>query len=231
MSKENILFTVIGLLLGTMMGFLFANSVNQSSAISPTMATAPAANSLPSGHPSVPGAGGANGSVPEIQAAIDNARQNPNDLEAQLKAAELYYQIQRFDGALEFLKKANELQPDNYEVIVNLGNTYFDAEKYAEAEKWYLSALAKKPANLDVRTDLGLSYVLREKPDFDKAVTEFKQVLAADPNHVQALQNITVAYTKKSDSANAAQSVAKLEAVDPENKALAKLKEDIAKLK
>lgn len=231
MSKENILFTVIGLLLGSMIGFLFANSVNQGSAVSAPVSAAVASNSLPSGHPSVPGAGGANGSVPEIQAAIDNARQNPNDLEAQLKAAELYYQIQRFDGALEFLKKANELQPDNYEVIVNLGNTYFDAGKYAEAEKWYLSALAKKPANLDVRTDLGLSYVLREKPDFDKAVTEFKQVLAADPNHIQALQNITVAYTKKSDSANASQSVAKLEAVDPGNKALAKLKEDIAKLK
>lgn len=232
MTKENVLFTVIGLLLGGMVGFFFANSVNQASAtIAPAAATGAPTAGLPSGHPNVPGSGQGGGTVPEVQAAIDNARQNPNDIEAQLKAAELYYQIQRFEGALEFLKNANELQPDNYEVIVNLGNTYFDAEKYDEAEKWYLSALAKKPENLDVRTDLGLSYVFREKPNYDKAVTEFNRVLEADPNHVQALQNLTVAYTKKADAAKANETVARLEKVDPQNKALAKLKEDIGKLK
>lgn len=226
MTKENTLFVIIGILLGFMGGFFFANSVNQGS-VAPTVVATQPPGSLPDGHPAVPGGSGA---VPEVQAAIDRAKQNPTDFEAQMKAAELYYQIQRFDGAVEFLKKANGLQPENQEVLVNLGNANFDAGRYEDAEKWYTTALAKKPDNLDVRTDLGLTFIFRDKPNYDRAVAEFKRVLDADPNHVQALQNLTVAFTKKSDAANASATLAKLEQVDPSNSALVKLREDVAGL-
>jgi tetratricopeptide (TPR) repeat protein len=231
MTKENFLFAIIGILAGFMGGFFFANSVNQG-AMSPAMAPAASAGQtagLPSGHPAVPGAPGG-GAIPEVQAAIDNAKQNPTDFEAQMKAAELYYQIQRFDGAIEFLKKANELQPDNYEVVVNLGNSYFDAGRYEDAEKSYGKALDKKPDDLNVRTDLGLTFLFRDTPNYDRAIQEFKRVLDADPNHVQALQNLTVAYTKKSDKANATSTLAKLEQVDSANTAITKLREEIQKM-
>jgi len=227
MSKENVLFAVIGLLFGMMIGFFFANSVNQG-AVTPASSAMQTQPGMPSGHPSVPGSGG---SVAEVQAAIDRAKSNPNDFEAQMKAAELYYQIQRFDSAIEFLKNANTLQPENFEVIVNLGNAHFDAGKYDEAEKWYLSALSKKPDNLDVRTDLGLSFVFREKPDNDRAIAEFNKVLEANPAHVQALQNLAVAYTKKKDAAKAEEALTRLEKADPSNATIAKLRDDIAALK
>ena len=227
MTKENILFTIIGALIGLIGGFFITNSLNQGIAVPGGGTGAAQTGSLPAGHPAVPGG---NGSAPEVQAAIDTAKQNPNDFEAQMKAAELYYQIQRFDGAVEFLKKANALQPDNQEVIVNLGNANFDGEHYDEAEKWYTAALSKKPDNLDVRTDFGLTFVFRSKPDYDRAVAEFKKVLEADPAHIQALQNLAVAYTKKSDSGNASATLAKLELADPTNSSLNKLREDVAKL-
>jgi tetratricopeptide (TPR) repeat protein len=227
MTKENILFTIIGVLIGLIGGFFFTNSLNQGSVAPAAVAGVPQTGALPSGHPAVPGGGG---SAPEVQAAIDRAKQNPDDFEAQMKAAELYYQIQRFDGAAEFLKKANSLQPDNQEVIVNLGNANFDAERYEEAEKWYTAALSKKPDSLDVRTDLGLTFVFRSKPDYNRAVAEFKTVLDADPSHIQALQNLAVAYTKKSDGENASAILAKLEQTDPSNSSLSKLREDVAKL-
>jgi tetratricopeptide (TPR) repeat protein len=114
--------------------------------------------------------------------------------------------------------------------MVNLGNAYFDAGKYEEAEKAYGKALTKKSDDLNVRSDLGLTFVFRDKPDYDRAIREFNQVLAADPGHVQALQNLTVAYTKKSDKSNAAATVARLEQVDAANGALPKLREEIQKL-
>lgn len=226
MTKENILFVIIGLLGGFMVGFFFANSVNQGAQVASPAGMQQGAG-MPSGHPAVPGAGG--GAVPEVQAAIDKARQNPNDFEAQMKAAELFYQIQRFDGAIEFLKKASELQPENYEVTVNLGNSYFDAERYEDAEKLYTKALTKKPEDVNVRTDLGLTFLFREPPKYDRAMQEFKRVLDADPNHVQALQNLTVAYTKTSDKANASATLARLEQVDAGNTAIPKLREEIEK--
>ena len=227
MTKENILFAIIGVLIGLIGGFFITNSLNQAAVAPLPGAAMPQNGTVPGGHPAIPGGGG---SVPEIQAAIDKAKQNPDDFESQMKAAELYYQIQRFDGAIEFLKKANSIQPENQEVIVNLGNANFDAERYDEAEKWYTAALAKKPENVDVRTDLGLTYIFREKPDYDRAVKEFSKVLESKPDHVQALQNLTVAYTKKSDAENARATLAKLETVDPTNSSLAKLREDLEKL-
>lgn len=228
MTKENILFAIVGLLLGFMVGFFFANSVNQG-AMSPAATTAQSATAgLPAGHPAVPGAGG--GSIPEVQAAIDKAKQNPGDFDSQVKAAELYYQIQRFDGAIEFLKKANELRPDDYDVLVNLANANFDAGRYEDAEKTYTKALEKKPDDLNVRTDLGLTFMFRDQPKPERAIQEFKRVLEANPNHVQALQNLTVAYTKTSDKTSATATLAKLEQADATNSAIPKLREEIEKI-
>jgi tetratricopeptide (TPR) repeat protein len=201
-NKENVLFCIVGLLVGLIIGFMFANSVNQNA----TLQKATRQNSnLPAGHPDLSGEGGMTqgGSIPEVQAAIEKARNDPNNFEAQMQAAELFFQIQRFEGALEFLTRANKLKPDDYGVIVQLGNANFDADKYEEAEKWYTTALTKKPDDVNVRTDLGLTFVFRPNPNYDRAIQEFKRSLEKDPNHVQTLQNLTVAYSKKGDLANA----------------------------
>jgi tetratricopeptide (TPR) repeat protein len=190
MTKENILFVMIGLLAGLIIGIIFANTQNQT-------------------------------------AAIDQARNEPDNFDAQLKAAEFYYQIQRFDGAIEFLQRANALRPESREVIVHLGNANFDLGKYEEAEKYYTNALVKKADDINVRTDLGLTFIFRDKPNYDRAIQEFRRSLEIDPNHPQTLQNLTVAYTKKSDTANASQTLKRLEEIDPTNQALAKLREEI----
>jgi tetratricopeptide (TPR) repeat protein len=142
----------------------------------------------------------------------------------------MYYQIQRFDGAIEFLKRASQLKPDDYETTVNLGNAYFDAAQYENAEKSYSAALAKKADDVNVRTDLGLTFVFRQSPDYDRAIKEFQRSLELDPNHIQTLQNLTVAYTKKNDAVKAKATLARLEGLDSGNSAIVKLTEDIQKL-
>jgi tetratricopeptide (TPR) repeat protein len=227
MTKENLLFGIVGLLLGLIVGFMFANSVNQN-AMKAQIGGMPSNSAIPPGHPNVGGQG--DGTQPEVQAAIDKAKASPDDFEAQIKAAEVYYQIQRFEQAVEFLKQANKIKPDDYETIVNVGNAYFDARKYEDAEKWYAQALVKKADDVNVRTDLGLTFVFRQTPNYPRAIQEFERSLALDPAHIQTLQNITVAYTKNNDAAKAKASLAKLEEVDPSNSAIAKLREDIQKL-
>src|SRR5688500_7219283 len=111
MNKENILFATMGLLLGLIIGFMFANSVNQSAAVVATPAAAAGmmqqnAN-MPPGHPEIAG-GNSAGMQPQVQAAIEKAKQEPDNFEAQVKAAELHYQIQQFGAAVEFLERANK---------------------------------------------------------------------------------------------------------------------------
>lgn len=232
MNKENILYAIIGIMLGLIGGFLFANSYLRSELASGTVSTAstmPSNSNMPAGHPDI------NGQQPnvippaDVQAAVDDAKKKPTDFEAQTKAAAALYRAGKFDESLDFLKIANKLKPDDYETTVNLGNVAFDGGKFDEAEKWYSAALQKKKEDNDVRTDLGLIFVFRETPDYDRALKEFNTVLASEPNHAHALQNSVVAYTRKGDLAKAKENLTKLESVDPQNEAISKLKEQLNK--
>lgn len=235
MNKDKILFGVAGLIAGLVVGFYFANSINQQTVTPasqmPATQLASANSNIPPGHPDISGTGG---NMPgqgdpqaEVIAAVSTAEQSPNDADAQLKAAELYYQINRFDEAITYLKKAYELKPDDHEVLVHLGNANFDGEHYEEAEKWYMAALAKKSDDVNVRTDLGLTFVFRSPPNFDRAIQEFNRSLEKDPNHIQTLQNLTVAYNKKGDTAKARATLARLEGVDPGNSAIKQLRSEL----
>ena len=229
MNKESILYGIIGLLLGCIIGFVFANKVNnQSGTQTRTQGTnqTMANSNLPPDHPTIPNADAA---MPQVSAALQDANAKPNDFEAQMRAASLYAQIQNFDKAIEFYERANKIKPDDYDLIVQLGNANFDASRYEEAEKWYTKALSKKPDDISVRTDLGLTFVFRSQPDYDRAIKEFLGSLQRDPNHKQTLQNITYAYVQKGDIQKAKDSLSKLEKVDPGNAAIANLRSEIEK--
>src|SRR6185503_13898230 len=119
MSRENILFGIIGILLGFIVGFMFASSMSQK------MQTASASMSqdMPSDHPPVSADAGGGGNPDQVRAQvtadIEKARNEPKNFDAQVKAAELFYRIGRFDQSIEFLQKANQLKPTDYDTIVS----------------------------------------------------------------------------------------------------------------
>lgn len=165
MTRDNLLFVIIGVLFGFIMGFLFATTMSQRygpGAPSP----AAASGQLPADHPPVganPGGPPSGNMQAEITAQLDKARKEPKNFEAQVKAAELFYQIQRYDSAIEFLLKANQLNPDDYSTLVALGLVNLDAGHYDVAEKWYKAALLKKSD--DVPTLAGLAAATLGKGD------------------------------------------------------------------
>lgn len=226
MNKDSILYGVIGILLGLIIGFMGANTLNQRGGTGGGGAMSANSN-MPVGHPEVGGNGGP--SMQQIQDVVNKAKQDPDDFNAQLDAAGVYAQIGRYPDAVNFLKRANELKPDDINTIVMLGNALFDSEKYTDAAPWYEKALGKQD-DANIRTDLGLTFLLRDPPDFDKAISEFQKSLALEPGHLKTLQNLTAAYVKKKDSAKAKDALAQLEKVDPKNEALETLKAEIEKL-
>jgi tetratricopeptide (TPR) repeat protein len=232
MNKNNVLFGVLGLFAGLVIGFMGANSINKNSATSAPAPTEMQTNSnLPPGHPDIgkgASASAAPGAIqPEITAVIEKAKQSPKDFDAQVAAADAYYKIDSYDEAIKYLTAANKINSEDREIIVRLGNANFDAEHFEEAEKWYTAALAKKGDDVDVRTDLGLTFVFREPANYDRAILEFEKSLAYAPDRIQTLQNLTVAYTKKGDAAKANAALAKLETLDPTNKSVPKLREEL----
>ncbi len=180
MSRENILFAIIGLLLGFIVGFMFASSMSQKAAMP---AVAGSAQGLPADHPPV---GGGQGAAPnpqamqaQVQASIEKARNEPQNFEAQIQAADLYYQIQRYDQALEYLLKANQLKPTDYRTVVLLGMVNLDATHYDQAEKWYRAAMKMKQD--DVMVLAGLAATTLQKGDAKAAEVAIAQLEKADP--------------------------------------------------
>jgi tetratricopeptide (TPR) repeat protein len=180
MTRENLLFAIIGLLFGFIVGFLFASSANQR--YGPTAPTATSSGQMPSDHPPIgsnPGAQNPGGMQAEVAAQLEKARNEPKNFEAQLKAAELYYQIQRYDSAIEFLLKANQLKPDDYQTVAALGLVNLDAGHYDVSEKWYRAAVAKKSD--DVPTLAGLAAATLGKGDAKAAEQAIANLEKVDP--------------------------------------------------
>ncbi|MFM9904705.1 MAG: tetratricopeptide repeat protein [Pyrinomonadaceae bacterium] len=235
MKKDNLMFGVLGLVVGIVVGFMGANSMNRSASGQGPTAPPPSSATAPSGIPNLPpdhpplgtssGSGGdpaQSGPLPQVAEAIEKAKQRPQDYDAQMTAADLYYQIQKFDDAAKFYEAANKLKPGEVEPMVKAGNAYFDAEKYDQAERWYLQALQKNANNINVRTDLGLTFFLREPRDIDRAIKEYKTSLTLDPNHEITLQNLALAYTENGDKQSLAITLEKLRKVNPKNPVLTK---------
>jgi len=160
---------------------MFASTMSQKSA-STIPATAVAGQALPADHPPVGAnaAGNPAGMQQEVMASIEKARSEPKNFDAQLKAAQLYYQIQRYDQAIEFLLKANQLQPTNYQTVAGLGMVNLDAGHYDVAEKWYRAAIKMKPD--DVMVLSGLCAATLQKGDANAAQDAIAKLEKVDPN-------------------------------------------------
>ena len=180
MNKDNLMFAIIGLLLGFIIGFMVHSVLSQreSAPRGPMQQT----QSMPPNHPPVNGdQAGDTGQqmLASVQTAMKQARENPNDFEAQLTAAKLEYQIQRYDQAIEYLLAANKLKPTDFDTLGMLGVANMDAGHFDAAEKWYRAALLKKPDDMPVLD--GLCAVLLSKGDPKPAEEAINKLAKIDP--------------------------------------------------
>jgi Flp pilus assembly protein TadD len=178
MTRENILFAIIGILLGFIVGFMLASSMSQKSA----MQVAGTSQTMPADHPPLAGQNAPDPQAvrEQVSASLEKARTEPNNFDAQVKAAELYYQIQQYDKAIEYLIKANQLKPTDYRTVTMLGVFNLDAGHYDTAERWYRVAMKMKSD--DVMVLSGLAYSTLQRGDAKAAEDAIAQLEKVSPN-------------------------------------------------
>ncbi len=137
--KRNLTFAIMGLTLGLVCGFKASNYNHRADLAARQMSAVNSAVSAKSGPP------GAQPGVAEVQAVVARARQNPPDFEALQEAAHLFVQIQRPDGAIEFLLKAQQLKPEDPETLADLAEVFYLSQKFEEAISWARRALVVRP--------------------------------------------------------------------------------------
>lgn len=189
MNKEKSLYAIIGLLLGLVIGYAGTNSLNGALPASPNASTQSA--SLPPDHPpmgqqeggaSAPSAQGSGGGQGDVMAAIEQARKDPSNFDAQMKAAELFRQINRPEGELEFYERAAKIKPNDFELLTKFGEANLEMKRYEEAIKLYEQALKSNPRHEITLQNLALTFLEKgDKAAAADVIKRLEQVNSGNP--------------------------------------------------
>ncbi|MBA3804235.1 MAG: tetratricopeptide repeat protein [Acidobacteria bacterium] len=249
MNKHNILYAIIGLLLGFIIGFIFANQTNRSAVDnSPSAETRTRSNQAPAAGET--GAQAATGKTPgspteaEIREAITKADARPEDASLQRSFGMVLYRYANQTQNASFLpdvarmlKRAFETNPKDRDLLVALGNVFFDMGQasdpahFAEARDYYQKALEIKSDDANVRTDLGLTYYFGQPSDPQRAIAEYRKSLALDSRHEPTLQNLAAALISAGKTEEAQKFIDQLNGINPSNPALPDLRAQMAQSK
>lgn len=234
MSGRTALIALVGGVVGLVVGFLLANSINRNElsvlrAENERFKTEQASGSTQDSKSGL--------TEEEINTTIARADQSPNDFDTQrnIGVAIYRYGAMKQDEKLirqsvRILERAAGLRPDDFDVVLSLANAHFDVgyfgkdnEALSRARTFYEKALAARPENPDIRTDLGLTYFLQTPPNFDGAVSEFRKSLEQNPKHEKTLQFMVQTLIKQNKSVEASDYLEQLRAVNPKNVSIGEL--------
>jgi predicted O-linked N-acetylglucosamine transferase (SPINDLY family) len=101
------------------------------------------------------------------------------------------------DHALQALKNAAKLLPDDYEVQYNLGNCFYDQQQLDSAVVCYKKAIQLNPSFAQAYYNLGSVY--KGKGLFQLAETSYQEALKLEPNNVPMCLNLAQLYYEKKD--------------------------------
>lgn len=104
--------------------------------------------------------------------------------------------------------------PNDPELLTNIGNQYYDSHDYGNAVEYYERSLKIRPEDVNVRTDMGTA--IWYSGNADRAIQEYQTSLQYQPNHPQTLFNMgIVEWQGKHDGVAALRWWQKLLAEDP----------------
>jgi tetratricopeptide (TPR) repeat protein len=130
---------------------------------------------LPPGHPPI-------NLDSTIKAFEDAAAQNPQDPEPVLRLANLLYDNQRFQDAVEWYQKALKLDPKNVNARTDLGTVYFSLGRLQDALKEYKESLQIDPRHEPTIFNM-IIVNLEGTHDLAAARAAWEKLHTMDPNY------------------------------------------------
>jgi tetratricopeptide (TPR) repeat protein len=119
----------------------------------------------------------------EIEALKALLQDEPDDLAARIRLANIYFDAGMFEGALEHYQRAVELEPGDINVLTDLGTSYRNLGRPEEALARFEEAVRIAPDHWRGWFNIGI-VSLYDTGDFDRARTAFDKVAALKPGTV-----------------------------------------------
>ncbi len=148
---------------------------------------------------------------------------NPNDFEAQFQIASALMDEQKWEEAVQELRKLQQAHPKNVEVLNLLGWALLNSGEVDNAFTVWKRSLALDPKNFStrdnlVRAHLSLGKKLRESGLYTPALVHFKALLKYLPNSPEVHFEIGSTYSMKGDIHSAMREFTTTLRLDPRNK-------------
>lgn len=240
MSKSNILYGIIGLFAGLVIGFIITNALDQGGRATETRPGAVSANANSATDNTAEDSSAAP-SEEEVRGAIAKTDARADDIALQRNFGLALYRYSQqaqetryLPDIARILKRAHEADPKDHDLTVSLANVFFeigqssDPAGFDQARNYYLKALEMKPDDASVRARLGQTYYFAKPSDPQRAIVEYRKSLAIDPRHEAALQNLASALITTGNHEEAQKRIDELQKLNPSNPALPNLRAQLA---
>jgi Flp pilus assembly protein TadD len=213
-TKDNLLFTLFGLMLGFVTAWFMFERVSQRQ---PPRLTPDQAAAVAAGQPA-PGAsaGDSAAAAPPPGAALSG----PGAPGASGPAM----------AEIQELKRHVEQNPNDAVAVLALANSNFDIRNWERARDLYLHYLTLREPTPDILSDLGVTY--RALGQFEAALETFQQGEALAPDHWQSRFNQAVVLAFDLKQFDKAQAILdQLRKSQPDNPDVQRLAEEVAKVR
>ena len=208
MTRDNLLYTTIGILAGFISGYFLHEvmAVRQP----PPLAVLQAAQAAAGGSPHVPGAVPPGAMPPGAGTAGAGAP----------PAGPAMEDINR-------LREQVEKNPEDADAVLALANLNYDIANWERARELYERYLQLQPPHPDVLTDLGVS--LRGVGELQAALARFEEAQKLQDGHWQSLYNqVVVLAFDMGDYGRAREILGRLQALQPGNAEVDRLAQEVA---
>ncbi len=120
----------------------------------------------------------------EIEQLKERAQNNPNDFDAQVELANNYFDINRYDQAVDYYLRAIAINDQNPNVLIDLGVSYFNSNMADSALIYVNKALELEPHHVQGLYNVGIIYY--NIGQVDKAIQNWEHLIEVKGNTREA---------------------------------------------
>jgi len=130
-----------------------------------------------------------------------------------LERAQQYVAEEKYKDAVLELKNAIQLDPNNDDIVYQLGETYMKAKEVDSAARSYADAIKINPDNMKAHLELGKILISARKTLGARIAA--KSILDKIPNHIEALQLLAAVQIQEDNLAGAIKTLQRAAKADP----------------
>jgi cytochrome c-type biogenesis protein CcmH/NrfG len=172
-KRQQIVTAVVGVLVGFILGFFVAQGIHDLEGTSKDQQSA----ALPENHPSPE-------VLEELRGLLERVQADPNDREGRVLLGNSFYDIGRFDAAIQWYEEALALDPSDIRVSTDLGTAYLYTGKVDTAIGQYKKSLELRSDHPQTLQNMGIAYFSRG--EYQRALEVWQELMEFHPDYPNA---------------------------------------------